>query len=73
MKSSNHAISRESGYFTLILRLVLDAKGEFRQGSCVATNGEVIATFSRLEDLPSLIASAIRQQAHVDGDESLGF
>lgn len=71
MKSSNNAIPRGVNYLTLILRLVLDAKGEFKQGSCVAANGEIIATFARLEDLPSLIASAIRQQARTDEDESL--
>lgn len=73
MKYDSQTILGKSSYLTLILRLVLDADDRLNQGACVATTGEVIATFTRLDELPSLIESAIYRQMRSDKSASSEF
>ncbi len=68
MKRDSQTNLGKSSYLTLILRLALDADGRVRQGACVAMTGEVIATFSRLEELPVLIESVLHQQVRAEDD-----
>ena len=67
----------EKRYLTLVVRLLIDRRGQIQRGILVNLRNEIVGQFRQLNELPALIANRLEswigeQEPDIDENQSEG-